>query len=1048
MPQPENAMKNNPNQIKPENSVHSSKPENFDLPSRIMNNCKLRSSISRLRTPCPELLAFAVPRAVLAFALCSAGVFLALLGFWFVAPKAAGQPLSAPQTSGAFTAVRPMFLARSFHTATLLGDGKVLITGGTITGNTYTNTVEKFDPATGSFSRLNPSAMTTVRSGHTATPLPNGRVLLAGGYNGSGINNTAELFDPISATSIAAGRTMTLARYRHTATLLPNGKVLIAGGDTPTGATNTAELFDPSAGTFTATTNTMSSARRDHTATLLSSGKVLIVGGSSGTPEGATAAVDIFDPSTGTFTALSPTTFARDRHTATLLSNGKVLIAGGRSTRDDTVDTAELFDPVSATFLPLPPMTQTRFGHTATLLADGHVLVAGGILTNGYSGYIVSNTAELFDPMSQTFTAVPNTMSSMRDGHTATLLADGKVLLAGGEVGAGTFDTAGVTNTAELFDPEAITPGTPPPSSAPAGVWSPVTSANPVNGDTHLQRITCASAENCWAVGWYQNLASGVLGTLIEHWDGVSWNIANSPNRTSSGDFLWGVNCTSASNCWAVGYSTPNAYTDFPEFATLAERWDGNSWIIIDSPNASQNGGDPAQNAVNFLWDVTCASASDCWAVGQHYNHAGSGGLSKTLAEHWDGNSWTIVNSPNKFDQNGDPLQSWLVKVTCSSGGDCWAVGNYYIPNVNLGDPGENKTLIERWDGTSWAIVESPNITVPGLLVDSFLYGVTCSSPTDCWAAGQSQQRYGQVRGGYEIYGINRTLLLHWDGNAWAIVPSPNVPFSDTGATYGDKLNDVACASANDCWAVGFRDGNPHTDRLKLHWDGTVWAVVYSPNRFPENTNYLYGVTCLPNSSCWAAGNTFPYPQGPFNSLIEVLSPTVPPLIGVSSRMSHGGAGPFDVDLPLTGTPGIECRSGGTNGNYELVFTFSNPLSAVGLASVTAGTGTVSSSAMGPNPNQYRVDLTGVTNAQYISVTLSEVLDSQNNVGDVSATMGVLFGDVNGNKTVSNTDVASVKAQVAATVNSSNFRNDVNANGTLSNTDVSATKAQVGTSLP
>jgi hypothetical protein len=118
-------------------------------------------------------------------------------------------------------------------------------------------------------------------------------------------------------------------------------------------------------------------------------------------------------------------------------------------------------------------------------------------------------------------------------------------------------------------------------------------------------------------------------------------------------------------------------------------------------------------------------------------------------------------------------------------------------------------------------------------------------------------------------------------------------------------------------------------------------------------------------------------------------------------------------------------------------------------ASLTNGTGSVSSSAIGSDPHQYIVNLTGVTNAQVITVSLADVVNSAGNVSsNVSQAMGVLVADVNANGIVSNTDVASVKAQVIAPVTSSNFRNDVNVNGIISNTDIAASKAQVGTALP
>jgi hypothetical protein len=167
-------------------------------------------------------------------------------------------------------------------------------------------------------------------------------------------------------------------------------------------------------------------------------------------------------------------------------------------------------------------------------------------------------------------------------------------------------------------------------------------------------------------------------------------------------------------------------------------------------------------------------------------------------------------------------------------------------------------------------------------------------------------------------------------------------------------------------------------------------------------------------------------------------------LASVVSRKMHGNSGTFDINLPETGLPGIECRTGGATGSFMLVFTFKNNVSVQG-ASVTGGSGQVTNFSV--VANQVMVNLNSVTNAQSLLVTLANVNDGLNQ-SNVEATMGVLLGDVNGNKVVSNGDVSLVQAQVAQTVTSSNFREDVNANGTISNGDVSITQAQIGTTLP
>src|SRR5439155_8056693 len=173
---------------------------------------------------------------------------------------------------------------------------------------------------------------------------------------------------------------------------------------------------------------------------------------------------------------------------------------------------------------------------------------------------------------------------------------------------------------------------------------------------------------------------------------------------------------------------------------------------------------------------------------------------------------------------------------------------------------------------------------------------------------------------------------------------------------------------------------------------------------------------------------------------IEALTPVQ--LVSAVSRKAHGNAGTFDVNLPLTGSPGIECRSGGANGDYTLLFKFTNPLSNVGGASVTTGTGSVSTSNIdGNDAHNYVVNLTGVTNAQTITVSLTNMTDSVGNFsGAVSASMGVLIGDVNASGVVTSGDTNLCKAQALQPVTTANFRNDVNVSGSITTGDVNIIK--------
>lgn len=344
--------------------------------------------------------------------------------------------LRAGQHGHALSRIRGMHEARASHTATVLPDGRVLITGGFKKGpdgrsQIYSLTAELFDPKTESFLRT--GDMNFRRAGHTATLLPNGKVLIAGGFTENGLTASAEVYDPASQTFLLVG-SMSVARGGSTATLLPNGNVLVAGGGDAI-ATATAELFHPATNQFSPT-GAMTAPRLAHTATLLPDGKVLMLGGAG--DHTVLASAELYDPATRTFTPAGAMKLPRYKHAAIVLKDGHTLILGGSDEQDwrGKYHSAEIYDWKSGRFTPIPAMASDRFKFPGAVvqLEGGNILICGG-----------SKTVETFDFLMKHFRTIGELDQAYYYG-TASLLNSGAVLIVGGYT-----DTIQSTDTAWIY---------------------------------------------------------------------------------------------------------------------------------------------------------------------------------------------------------------------------------------------------------------------------------------------------------------------------------------------------------------------------------------------------------------------------------------------------------------------------------------------------------------------------------------------------------------------------------------------------------------------
>lgn len=336
--------------------------------------------------------------------------------------------------------------------------------------------------------------------------------------------------------------------------------------------------------------------------------------------------------------------------------------------------------------------------------------------------------------------------------------------------------------------------------------------AGPITGSyVGLGGVSADSAHDVWAVGQLGGTSSGV----IAHRDSQGWTygtVSGDPGRLT---VLNGVAVISQSDVWAVGNApSPSTYV----VSTLAEHWNGSAWSVVPTV-------DPPSGEA-YLSAVAAVASNDVWAVGSEIFPA-----PRTIAEHWDGSAWSLVTTPNPGSRPS------LSGVAARSTRDVWAVGAYQLTYTT--------PLAEHWNGTAWRVIATP----PASPTNAGLAAVTEISRNDVWAVGW----YFPAGGNF-----SQTLTEHWDGSAWHVVPSPNSPKRPWSV-----LTSVSGSASNDVWAVGSGTNGPlhhqHSVTLAMHWDGSAWTVVPTPNPGVHGTQgaaALSSVVAISASTVYAVGRS------------------------------------------------------------------------------------------------------------------------------------------------------------------------------------------------
>jgi hypothetical protein len=364
-----------------------------------------------------------------------------------------------------------------------------------------------------------------------------------------------------------------------------------------------------------------------------------------------------------------------------------------------------------------------------------------------------------------------------------------------------------------------------------------------------LKSVYCTSVSSCWAVGYRGTLGNAEVNQAL-HWNGRRWYRVSVPvvggHGFSAASALTAVRCTTAKDCWAVGYVRRGNL-----LLNQALHWNGRRWSAVRTPEP----GGVKQTGTNELFDVTCAAAASCWAVGNFGVTAGTSVKLLNEVLHWNGRRWSQVHVASPGGTTTGHVSS-LRAVRCGSARNCNAAGIVQAATVTRS---ANEVL--HWNGRRWSLAHVPDPAGTATGDINSLAALACGAAASCWAAGAT---------GTASPAAVHNQILHWNGRRWtkATVPGPNA----STAGVDDVLAGATCSSTRNCWAVGQQTidgGLAATKNEAVHWNGKRWSLVPTPDPGGSamgDVSSLSSVRCPAPAGCWAVG--YMTDGGPFENQI------------------------------------------------------------------------------------------------------------------------------------------------------------------------------------